>query len=96
MDERRGNLTASALVGTGAVTLSLALFGLAGIGTDLRAADSVQPTTPVTTENLSETLQQERRSPKWDGHSPLPSDATASPAAPVPTPTPTPQPQKEL
>lgn len=84
MDDRRGSITVGALMGTGAVTLGLALFGLAGLGTDLRAADAVRPTSPIVTENLSETLQQERRSPKWDGHSPLP------------TPTPAPEAQKEL
>lgn len=77
MDDRRGSITVGALMGTGAATLSLALFGLAGLGTDLRAADSVRPTTPIVTEDLSDTLQQERRSPKWDGHSPLPTPTVA-------------------
>lgn len=91
MDDRRGSITVGALMGTGAATLSLALFGLAGIGTDLRAADTIQPTTPIVIEDLSETLREERRSPKWDGHSALPGEPLATP-----TPLPTPQPQKEL
>ncbi len=97
MEDRRGSITVGALMGTGAATLGLALFGLVGIGADLRAADTVTPSTPVITENLSETLQEERRSPKWDGHSVLPQGASERPqATPLPTPTPTPQPQKEL
>jgi hypothetical protein len=93
MDDRRGSITVSALVGTGAATLGLALFGLAGIGTDLRAADAAReaaPPAPVVTQDLSETLREERSSPKWDGRSPLP---TPTPSA---SPTPSPQPQKEL
>jgi len=46
MDDRRGSITIGALLSTGAVTLGLALFGLAGIGSDLRAADAARPSTP--------------------------------------------------
>jgi hypothetical protein len=94
MDDRRGSITVTALVGTGAATLGFALFGLAGVGSDLRAADAVRPSTPrVATQDLSQSLRQERRSPKWDGTSPLPSNR--APAA-TPSPTPQPQPQQEL
>ncbi|MEH3054024.1 MAG: hypothetical protein PGN13_08480 [Patulibacter minatonensis] len=87
MDGLRGNLTVGALVGTGAATLGIALFGIAGVGGEVRAADasrSVAP--PAITEDLGATLSEERRSPKWDGHSPL--------ATPCPTPAPT-SPQAE-
>ena len=95
MDDRRGSITVSALVGTGAATLGFALFGLAGVGSDLRAADAVRPSSPprVATQDLSQSLRQERHSPKWDGTSPLPSNG--APAA-TPSPTPQPQPQQEL
>ena len=94
MEMRRGNLTVGALMGTGAATLGLALFGLAGLGGDLRAADAVRGTPPVSTQELRDSLQQERRSPKWDGHSPLPTTAPSS--ARTPQPTPAPQSQQEL
>lgn len=103
MEMRRGNITAGAVVGTGAATLSLALFGLAGLGGDLRAADAVRTTPQITTEELRETLRQERRSHKWDGSSPLPSNSGSSgepsvqPSPPLTAPTtPTPQAEKEL
>lgn len=101
MEMRRGNLTVGALMGTGAATLGLALFGLAGLGGDLRAADAMH-NTPVTTQELRDSVQQERTSPKWDGRSPLASPPlTETPTAkrtpqPTPTPTPTAEPQQEL
>lgn len=101
--ERRANITVGALMGTGAATLGLALFGLAGLGSDLRAADAVRTTPPISTQDLRESLRQERRSHKWDGTSPAPSDTDATPSVeaspPLTTPT-TPttatDPQKEL
>lgn len=85
MDDLRGSITVSALVGTGAATLGLALAGLVGVGSDLRAADAIRPTTPPI-EDVHDTLRDERRSPKWDGHSPLVGPRPS--VTPTPTPTP--------
>lgn len=99
MDSRRGNITVGALVGTGAATLAVAMVGLAGVGSDLRAADAVRTTPPLTTQQLNESLQQERDSTKWDGHrrsvrcdhDDLPSVTTpGTSATPAPSPTPAP------
>ncbi|MFT4036153.1 MAG: hypothetical protein QM679_11325 [Patulibacter sp.] len=99
MDVRPANITVSALVGTGAATLGLALFGLAGLGSQLRAADAARPTTPVVTQQLSDTLDQERSSPKWDGHSALPERRDAAPDSgrhTAPSPSPSSVPHREL
>lgn len=96
MDTSRGSITVTALLGTGAVTLGVAMFGLAGVGSDLRAADAARQTTPVITmQDLSESLRQERRSPKWDGHSDCPpqtgtdqTESTTPELTPQPVPTP--------
>ena len=50
--ERKGSITVSALLGTGLVTLGVAVTGLAGLGDDLRAANlqvKPVPTTPLLT-----------------------------------------------
>lgn len=50
--ERKGSITVSALLGTGLVTLGVAVTGLAGLGDDLRAANlkaNPAPTTPLLT-----------------------------------------------
>lgn len=50
--ERKGSITVSALLGTGLVTLGVAVTGLAGLGDDLRAANlKANPvqTTPLLT-----------------------------------------------
>ncbi len=48
--ERKGSITVSALVGTGLVTLGIALTGVAGLGDDLQAASrQAAPTTPLLT-----------------------------------------------
>ncbi|MBO9532741.1 MAG: hypothetical protein J7513_07200 [Solirubrobacteraceae bacterium] len=92
MDASRGSITVTALMGTGAVTLGVALFGLAGVGSDLRAADAANRSTPaITTQDLSDSLREERRSPKWDGHSDCP-PASGDDAATGTTPERSPQP----
>lgn len=45
--ERKGSITVTALVGTGLVTLGVALTGMAGISSDLQAANRAAPSTPV-------------------------------------------------
>lgn len=45
--ERKGSITVSALLGTGLVTLGVAVTGLAGLSDDLRAAN--QQVSPVQT-----------------------------------------------
>jgi hypothetical protein len=92
MDDRRGSITVGALLGTGAATLGLAFVGFAGVGSDLRAADAARNATPPV---ITEDLGREEHSPKWDGHSPLPTPAVG-PVRPSPSPSPTPDPQKEL
>lgn len=46
--EHKGSITVSAVVGTGLVTLGVALTGMAGLSNDLQAANrTVSPTTPA-------------------------------------------------
>lgn len=46
--ERKGSITVSALMGTGLVTLGVALTGVAGLSDDLQAASrQAAPTTPL-------------------------------------------------
>ncbi len=49
--ERKGSITVSALMGTGLVTLGIALTGVAGLSDDLQAA--TREATPATTPLLT-------------------------------------------